>query len=176
MENLGEFALDPQVTDSRLSADLRIAHEIAPIVENLVGEGRSIIDPSVTIWTPEAAIEVRERLVKDPIVGTSMTQWEKLDVQLKGASKEVTLLAAELVFLREHALINARPSTRIKHVDLVLERLGGEVEIPHSLLEWMNRKSGIAGLKAGRAFNGDMWRHVSWMAGFVEEFRQQSES
>ncbi|OFP20342.1 restriction endonuclease [Corynebacterium sp. HMSC066C02] len=175
MEYREEFELEPRVTSSRLSHDLRIAHEIAPIVENLMGEGRSIIDPSVTIWTPEAAIEVRERLVKDPIVGTSMTQWEKLDVQLKGASKVVTLLVAELVFLREHALINSRPSTRIKHVDLVLERLGGEVEIPDSMLEWMNRKSGIAGLKAGRAFNGDMWRHVSWMAGFVEEFRQLPE-
>ena len=153
MEYREEFELEPRVTGSRLSNELRIAHEIAPIVENLMGEGRSIIDPSVIIWTPEAAIEVRERLVKDPVVGTSMTQWEKLDVQLKGASKGVTLLAAELVFLREHALINARPSTRIKHVDLVLERLGGEVEIPDSMLEWMNRKSGIAGLKAGRALS-----------------------
>ena len=138
MKKLGEFELDPKVTDSRLTEELRIAHEIAPIVENLVGQGRSIIDPSVTIWASDTANEVRERVVKDPIVGTSMTQWEKLDVQLKGASREVTLLAAELVFLREHALINARPSTRIDHVERVLERLGGEAEIPPSMLEWMN--------------------------------------
>ncbi|AJI78219.1 AAA family ATPase [Corynebacterium singulare] len=176
MENLGEFALDPQVTDSRSSAELRIAHEIAPIVENLVGEGRSIIDPSITIWMPEAAVEVRERLVKDPIVGTSMTQWQKLDVQLKGASEEVTLLAAELVFLREHALLNARSSTRSKHINFVLSRLNRDVEIPPIMWEWINRKSGVAGLKAGQAFNREMWRHVSWMAGFVEKFRQQSES
>lgn len=169
------FPRNQRNLESRFAADMKIAREVAPLIENLIGDGSSVIDPTVNIWKISAAREIRNRVEKDPIDGTSMTQWEKLDIQLDGASDEVVLLAAELVFLREQPLLNARPQTRLNHVKSVLKHLHRDVEIPEGMRSAMNRKSGVAGLKQGRAFNGDMWRHISWMAAFVEEFRAKEE-
>lgn len=161
--------------DSRFSADMKIAREVAPLFENLIGDGSSVIDPAVNIWNISAAREIRNRVEKDPIDGTSMTQWEKLEIQLDGASDEVVLLATEMVFLREQPLLNARPQTRLNHVKSVLKHLRRKIEIPEIMRSAINRKSGVAGLKPGRAFNGDMWRHISWIAAFVEAFRAEEE-
>ena len=141
------FPRNQRNLESRFSADMKIAREVAPLIENLIGDGSSVIDPTVNIWKISAARKIRNRVEKDPIDGTSMTQWEKLDIQLDGASDEVVLLAAELVFLREQPLLNARPQTRLNHVKSVLNHLHRDAEIPEGMRSAMNRKSGVAGLK-----------------------------
>jgi len=97
---------------SRPTPELLVAREAGEVITHMLGDGRSMIDPATTSWTAEAAEELRARIGDNPLVGTGQGQWEKLDLQLRGAPREVVLLAAELVFLREHPLRSALPETR----------------------------------------------------------------
>ena len=87
---------------SRLQVDLDVAHAAAPIISQMLGEGRSVLDPQVVIWDAEVAEELRRRIEDEPIEGQELSGWQKIKIQLEGADRAVVLLAAELVFLREH--------------------------------------------------------------------------
>ncbi|MBV7364216.1 hypothetical protein KRX54_07255 [Actinomycetaceae bacterium TAE3-ERU4] len=92
---------------------------------------------------------------------------EKLNQQLQGASRKVILLTAELVFLREHLLRPALPHTRRSHIEGILKQINPTPHIPESMLGWLNRPSGEAGLEPGRTYNGHLGRHLSWMRNFI---------
>lgn len=155
------------VAKSRPAQDMDIAREVSDVIAHMLGDGRSLIDPEARIWTVEAAEELRARIGDNPIVGPSQGQWEKLDVQLAGAPKEVVLLAAELVFLREHPLRSALPGTRRAHVERVLAHLASPTEIPASMASSLARPAGMAGFEPGSWYNGALWRHVIWISTFV---------
>lgn len=146
---------------------MEMAHEAAEIVSHLLGDRRSTFDPSTEIWTAEAAEDLRARIEDDPIIGTSLGQWDKLDIQLKDAPREVVLLAAELVFLREVPVLGVRPDTRRDHIDRVLAHLDDNLKLPPEILQSFNRPSGFAGFRAGQWYYRDMWLHLSWSATFV---------
>ncbi|PVE19090.1 restriction endonuclease [Arthrobacter sp. Bz4] len=137
----------------------------------MLGDGWSVIDPTATIWTAEAAEELRARIEDNLIVGSDQRQWDKLDQQLQGAPREVILLAAEIIFLREHPLRSALPGTRRAHVDRVLSHLESPVSIPEPMSEWLGRPTGTAGFEPGPWYNSAMWRHVTWTASFVRYWR-----
>src|SRR5690554_4489588 len=86
------------VDASRPAADTAIATEAGEVISHMLGDRRSLIDPLATIWTAETAEDLRARIGDNPILGSDQGQWDKLDRQLQGASREVVLLAAELVF------------------------------------------------------------------------------
>lgn len=161
---------------SRLASDLEIAREAGEVISHLLGDGRSVIDPSVVIWTAHAAENLRARVEDNPIVGTEQGQWEKLDLQLAGADRAVVLLAAEIVFLREHALLPALPTTRRKHVDGVLSHLDVPAQIPERMSTWLSRPQKTAGFVPGQRYNGELWRHVIWVTTFVVHWHAQSEA
>ncbi|WP_183094375.1 AAA family ATPase [Nocardioides stalactiti] len=152
---------------SRPRPDMELAAEIGPLIAQMLGDGRSLIDPGTTIWTASAAEDLRARIGDNPLVGTQQGQWDKLDKQLEGASREVVLLAAELAFLREHPVRSALPETRRGHVERVLAHLKSPVDIPHSMATWLSRPAGTAGFEPGQAYNGSLWRHVIWASTFV---------
>lgn len=152
----------PDIVKSRPAAEQDMAQEVAEIVSHLLGDRRSIIDPSVEIWTAKSAEDLRARIEDDPIFGGSMGQWKKLDIQLADAPREVVLLAAELVFLREVPVLEARPATRKAHVEQVLSHLDTPVELPQVILQSFERPSGDVGFRAGRGFNGRLWLHLAW--------------
>lgn len=152
---------------SRLPRYMDIAHQASEVIAQMLGDGRSVIDPTVRIWTAVAAEDLRARIEDNPILGGDQGQWNKLDVQLHGASREVVLLAAELVFLREHALRSALPSTRREHVERVLSHLESPAEIPASMSEWLSRPSKTAGFEPGTWYNGALWLHLIWASTFV---------
>lgn len=158
---------DAATASSRPAPDLAIARDIGEVITHMLGDGRSMIDPTVTIWTAEAAEDLRSRIGDNLIVGSGQGQWDKLDQQLQGAPREVVLLAAEIVFLREHPLRSALPETRRSHVDRVLSHLDSPVTLPEQMSTWLARPAGIAGFEPGNWFNGAMWRHVTWTASFV---------
>lgn len=155
------------VQDSRPSADVKLARDVREIFDHMLGDGRSVIDPSATIWTAEAGAELRARVGDDPIHGKSMGQWDKLDIQLSGAKRETVLLAAELVFLREYVLSNSRPETRLTNLKQVLANLDSPVTIPDKMLEWTARPAGRAGLKGSQGYYGGLWLHLTWAATFM---------
>ena len=164
---VNDETVDQRSLASRSSLDMALAHEVRDIIDHITGDGRSLLDPGTTIWTAAAAEELRARVGDNPLVGTVQGQWEKLDRQLQGASREVILLAAELVFLREQPLLSARPETRLSHVTGVLEHLDDPVPVNEAMAKWMSRQPGTAGLEQGRGYNGALWRHLIWAAKFV---------
>ncbi|WP_346619243.1 AAA family ATPase [Blastococcus montanus] len=170
--DIGDIAL----AASRPAPDMDIAHEVSEVIAHMLGDGRSVIDPATTIWTAETAEDLRRRIGDNPILGKGAGQWEKLDQQLEGASRAVVLLAAELVFLREHPLRSALPETRKAHVERVLEHCDSPVAIPASMEEWLARPAGTAGFEPGSWYNGALWRHVIWAATFVRTWNELPES
>ena len=160
---------------TRPDCDMAIAREVAEIFVHMLGDGRSVIDPSVVIWTAEAAEELRRRIEDNPILGTDAGQWDKLEHQLAGASREVVLLAAELVFLREQPVFNAAPATRREHLTRVLKMSEPVASVPEWMSACLDRPTEQAGFKGGQGYNGRLWLHLIWAATFVREWRGRSE-
>lgn len=160
---------------SRPDYDLAIAHEVAQIFEQMLGDGRSVIDPDSVIWTVAAAEELRRRIEDNPILGKDASQWDKLDHQLAGASRDVILLAAELVFLREQPVFNAAPATRREHIERIIKKLEPVATVPDWMSDCLDRPTGQAGFKGGQGYNGRLWLHLIWAAAFVREWQQLSE-
>ena len=45
-------ALDAITAPSRPRDDMELAREVGPLISHMLGDGRSVIDPAATIWTP----------------------------------------------------------------------------------------------------------------------------
>ncbi|MDP5225551.1 MULTISPECIES: AAA family ATPase [Arthrobacter] len=155
---------------SRPAADMDIATQIKPLIDQMLGDGFSLLDPATRIWTPEAAEEIRARVEDNPIEGGEENQWEKLDQQLAGASREALLLAAEMVFLRGHALRTALPETRSANVERVLSYLAEPFNIPEPMATWLARPANTAGFNPGSWYNQRLWVHLPWLCHFVQHW------
>ncbi|WP_300269194.1 AAA family ATPase [Microbacterium sp.] len=164
------------IAASRPAADVRLANEAGEVIAHMLGDGASIIDPSTSIWIPEAAAELRARISDNQLVGDGHGQWDRLDLQLAGAGRAVVLLAAEIVFLREHPLRSALPETRRAHVERVLAHLDAPTTIPEPMSSWLGRPAGAAGFEPGSWYNGAMWRHVIWVCDFVRHWSTLDET
>lgn len=81
--------LTAAASESRTPADVAIAVEVAEVFEHMLGDGRSVIDPSATIWTASVAEELRRRIEDNQLIGADAGQWDKLELQLEGAAREV---------------------------------------------------------------------------------------
>lgn len=161
-------SMNDVVAQSRPTDDVEMANQVRPLIEQMLSGGHSVIEPSVQIWTATAANELRHRIADNPIQG-SESQWSKLERQLAGAPREVVLLAAEMVLLREHPIYMAKPETRRGHIKQVLAILPDPPAIPENVLGWMQTQSG-SGFKPGQGYNGGLWRHLVWFAQFVERW------
>lgn len=166
---------DAVIKASRQPANIEIAHQVGEVIAHMLGDGQSVIDPTETIWTAEAAEDLRARIGDNPILGSDKGQWDKLDHQLDGAPRAVVLLAAELVFLREHALYVALPTTRLAHVERVLAHLDPPVAIKDPMATWLSRPVRTAGFDPGSWYNGALWRHLIWAATFVRHWKELPE-
>lgn len=155
---------------SRPEHDVSMAREASEVISHMLGDGRSVIDPATPIWTAKAAEDLRARIEDNALVGTDQDQWEKLDLQLQGASRAVVLLAAELVFLREYPLRSALPKTRRAHIEGVLSHLEAPATIPEPMASWLARPTGTAGFEPGSWYNGALWRHLIWASTFVRHW------
>ncbi len=167
--------LHDRVVASRPTAEMNLAREVDSVISHMLGDGRSVIAPDVVIYTVDAAEELRSRIEGDPTSGAGHGQWDTLDLQLQGAPRDVVLLAAELVFLREHPIRSALPSTRRTHVERVLSHLDVPVDIPEPVSGWLARPAGTAGLTPGTWYNNRLWRHVVWLSKFVIHWHQLSD-
>src|SRR5699024_12733052 len=82
-------------TASRPQPDMNIARQADKMIAHMLGDGRSVIDPNTMIWTAAAAEDLRTRIETDPSFASDMSQWDKLELQLSGAPREVVLLRSE---------------------------------------------------------------------------------
>ncbi|WP_246527394.1 McrB family protein [Pseudarthrobacter albicanus] len=171
---MDSVAPDQNTIDSLLwcrpTPDVAIATDIKPLIDQMLGDGYSILDPSTRIWTPEAAEEIRVRVEDNPIEGNDDTQWVKLDQQLAGASREAILLAAEMVFLRGHGLKTSRPESRRANVERVLSYLQEPLGIPEPMATCLGRPANTAGFHPGPWYNQRLWLHLPWLCHFVQHW------
>ncbi|SLM90251.1 hypothetical protein CZ765_07080 [Corynebacterium casei] len=176
MENLSLDEIDmAKVVASRTPVDVKLASDVKSIFEQMLGDGKSVINPDIKIWTASVAEDLGARVEQNPIVGTELNQWEKLSLQLADAPDEVLLLAAELVFLREQPIRNSRPETRKEHIQLVLNLLAMTVELPQFMQDCLSRPSGQGGFRSGQGYNGQMWKHLIWCTKFIEHIAAMSD-
>src|SRR5699024_6167411 len=162
-------------TASRPQPDMNIARQAGKMIAHMLGDGRSVIDPNTMIWTAAAAEDLRTRIQTDPSFASDMSQWDKLELQLSNAPREVVLLAAELVFLREHPLRWILPSTRRSHVERILALLEPPADIPESMSEWLSRPSESAGFDPSTYYLGALWVHLSWASTLILHWSQLSD-
>lgn len=167
--------MDKDITASRRRLDMDIAHQAGELISHMLGDRQSVIDPTVEIWTAAGADDLRIRVQTDPLPGGDMSQWDKLGVQLAGASRAVVLLAAELVFLREHPLRGILPSTRREHVEDLLSLLDPPADIPEPMREWLARPSENAGFEPSTYYLRAISDHLSWAAAFIIHWNELSE-
>jgi 5-methylcytosine-specific restriction protein B len=167
--------MDNDIAASRRQLDMNIAHQAGELISHMLGDKRSVIDPTVEIWTAAAAEDLRSRVQTDPSPGSNMSQWDKLGVQLAGASRAVVLLAAELVFLREHPLNGILPATRRKHVEDLLALLDPPAHIPEPMSEWLARPSETGGFEPSTYYLSAISDHLSWVADFIIHWNKLSE-
>ena len=157
-----------RVLHSRPAADMDLARQVSPVLEQMLGDGYSTIEPGTKIWTVEAARELRDCIEGNPLEG-ALSQWSKLEIQLEHASREAILLAAEMVLLREQPVFMAKPSTRREHIEQVLQVRDDLPEIPAEVGAWLATPN-AAGFKPGQGYYGALWRHLIWMSRFVEHW------
>ena len=155
---------------SRPQSELHLARGVAPVIEQMLGDGHSSIVPDVKIWTPEVAEELRHRIEDNPLTG-KRDQWSKLSEQLTGAPEAVILLAAELVLLRDHAERTLTLDTRVKHLKKVLA-LAGIDALPEWLGQMLKNRE-HSGFKGGQGYHGALWKQLIWLAKFVVHLRSQ---
>ncbi|PAT10784.1 restriction endonuclease [Corynebacterium hadale] len=158
---------------SRPQYDLRLARSVAPIFEHMLGDAHSFLAPELTIWTSEAAEELRHRIEDNPMLG-KLDQWSKLEDQLAGAPHEVIVLAAELVLLRDHPERTLTADTRVKHLTRLL-RLTDIQDLPAPAKQLFEQRE-PSGFKGGQGYHGSLWKQLIWMAKFVVHLRSQNSS
>lgn len=127
-------------------------------------EGRpSAFDPSVVAWTSDIASELLRRVAggdqtsKDSFVA-------KLERQLAGASQEVVVLAAELLFLQGVPLSNLKPQTKLDRLRTVLGWAPRSVELPQWAVDALT-SSGV--FNGGAGFSIQIWQQLMWLCRFV---------
>ena len=167
--------MDNDIAASRRQLDMNIAHQAGELISHMLGDKLSAIDPTVEIWTAAGAEDLRSRVQTDPSPGSDLSQWNKLGVQLGGASRAVVLLAAELVFLREHPLNGILPATRRKHVEDLLALLDPPANIPEPMSEWLARPSETGGFEPNTYYLSAISDHLSWVADFIIHWSKLSE-
>lgn len=150
--------------------DARLAELVRPILDRMLGDGKSSIDPSYTIWTTETAEDLRARIEDNLQEGAERNQWVKLAVQLDGAPVETVLMAAELTLLRDHPIRGARLTTRLEHLQSVLDCSPTPIEISEDVQDLLVNRPTKGGFEPGQGYYGALYLHLIWCAKFIKHW------
>lgn len=144
-------ALVDETRATRDQATLDTAQAAKPIIDNMLGEGFSVIDPEVRIWTSATAEDLRARIEDNPDTSKN-DQWDKLCSQLDGAPRATVLMAAEIVLLRRQPVLKADISTTTWQIKKTLSTLDSPTSLPDAINEVL-KCSGKAGFRHGINYN-----------------------
>src|SRR5699024_4721785 len=147
-----------------------VAEAAHQIVTHMVGDQRSVIDPSFTIWSRRPAEEVRTAILSADD-SAPKNQYDRLEYQLRDASREAILFVAEALYLRSLPLENVNPDTKRGYVTRMLNLLGDAPEIPSELQAGFDVNSYHGGL----SYNQTAWKQLVWIADFVIHWWDQPE-
>ncbi|NNU27311.1 McrB family protein [Isoptericola sediminis] len=133
------------------------------VLDHMLGDQRSVVDPFRVIWTAENAEKLRAS-IEDNLDEGSGTYYEKFEHQLAGRDRDVKLLAAEMTYLREVPLENVNPATKRKHVETILSWIPDPPSIPRQLAEGLGNRGVFHG---GIGYSQSAWKHIVWLSKFV---------
>lgn len=146
----------------------KVAAAARVVLNHLFGDGRSVIDPDAIIWSAATAEHLRAAIEDFPDTSDSST-WTKLRAQLDGKPREVTLLAAELLYLRSVPLLNVTTATKLERLRRVLSWLPYAPPTPVSMVEGLSTGGTFNG---GAGYNTQLWQQLVWLASFVTRWQQ----
>jgi 5-methylcytosine-specific restriction protein B len=164
------------IAASRPTPDMNVAREAGEVITHMLGDGRSVIDPTWTIWTAEAAEDLRARIGDNPIVGTGRGSGTSSTYNFGAHLGKPCSLQPNSSSCASTQLRSALPETRRAHVERVLSHLDVPTAIPEPMSTWLSRAAGTAGFEPGSWYNGALWRHVIWAAIFVRHWTGLSEA
>lgn len=140
-----------------------VAKAARVVLEHLLGDQRSVIEPGRVIWTAEHAEYLRSA-IEDHLDLGSRSFFEKLQGQLADAPREVVLLAAEIIYLRGVPLENVTPAKKRDHVQTILSWLSDVPPIPTVMEEGTHSGGSFHG---GQGYNQQLWKQMVWLARFT---------
>jgi len=167
------YSIDPARTAaSRHDYEIESATGASSVISCMLGSGMSTIDPTTQIWTAAAGRALNAAIGDNLMLGDEPT-WVKLERQLSHQPREVLLLAAEIVFLRD--LPNEfKGETRLADVNRVLSWTTDPPELPESLNDLLLNSPGA--FKGGMGYNQYLWKAIPWYARFVTRWASLDES
>lgn len=146
----------------------KVAAAARVVLDHLFGDGRSEIEPGATIWSAATAEHLRSAIEDFPDTNETST-WTKLRSQLDGQPREVTLLAAELLYLRSVPLLNVNAATKLERLRRVLSWLPDSPVVPASMEQGLSTGGTLNG---GTGYNVQLWQQIVWLASFVKRWLQ----
>jgi 5-methylcytosine-specific restriction protein B len=132
---------------------------------------RSAIAPDLQTWDPAVANDLKHRIEDTPDEGRGSFM-AKLEGQLAGASDEVKVLAAELMYIHSAPLTNVSPQRKRARLTAVLSWTAGDYTLPVELDAALEVRGSFNG---GVGFNVQMWNQLTWLCRFVIGWTAQSE-
>lgn len=161
-----------QPTEGLRSRRIREVSEAANLIfAHMVGDQRSVIDPSQIIWSQRVAEEVRDAIMAEDTHAVK-GQYNRLGAQFRGASREAILFVAEALYLRSLPLDNVNPETKRGYVQRMLSLLQDAPEIP----EIMESGFQVHAYHGGVSYNQTGWRQLVWIANFTIHWWNQPEA
>ena len=136
--------------------------------------GASLFDPERMVWTSDVVADLRYRVIEH-FDESARTFGEKLADQLAGASQEVHLLAAEILFVHLLALSNVTIEKKLENINGVGALAPEPFEVPEPLVEPLS----LGLINGGAGFNTNRYFLVEFLiefAGHWSDFSAEARS
>lgn len=124
--------------------------------------GASLFLPSRQIWNPSIVEDLRNRVIENSDE-SERSFGEKLVDQLQGASQEVHLLAAELLYVHLLALSNVSAEKKIENIETIGERAPKPFSIPKDLQKPLS----LGLVNGGVGFNTNRYYLIEFLINFA---------
>ena len=132
--------------------------------------GASLFDPERMAWTSEVVADLRYRVIEQ-FDESARSFSEKLADQLAGASQEVHLLAAEILYVHLLALSNVTAEKKLENINGVGAIAPEPFEVPDELVEPL----GLGLINGGAGFNTNRYYLVEFLIEFAAHWSDLSE-
>lgn len=131
--------------------------------------GASFFSPERVVWTSDVVADLRHRVIEN-FDESARSFGDKLADQLAGASQEVHLLAAEILYVHLLALSNVTVETKLENINGVGALAPEPFAVPDHLIEPLSR--GL--VNGGVGFNTNRYYLVEFLIEFTSHWSELS--